>query len=1107
MALRRHVTWTRAGRTLEIPSTGQRVYCAQVAQQNVELADGSFAPYVWSDDARSLRYGDVEARFVGDRIEFRREGELQATTRPRLQRRTFRGWIDEDVRVRVERLADEDSLGPIAYARVALVLESTRATARHILVAGGWSRARADVELRAHLPGEYRVVVEHDLGGAPIAPDTSAGAVGHISARGWRVAWTVDEDRERSVRVTDRGLEIAMPSLRRARGQRRPAEQWISPDTYGPIQITGGSGSTDDGSSRRTAGGFGRTFLPQGNLGGAYDRLLYVDDESPDADMAPYWRFTSVDLGGTPGSIDAGTQLELQRTGASDPGGGANGAIRFRCQASNSPATGADTTDATTGRPVLRTYLTGASDHSFPATATNQTASITAAIDACRSAGYSYDGDSSDAILIQCGAQEAWGITAVSYRVIGYDSAHATGTPAILTIVYTPAAPGGPVEFDGSAAGVATTLASLMVRRALAGSAAGVATASMSLKGPLALAGAASGIATAQGHLTVMRPLAGAAAGVATALATLAEPPPPLPPLGIGVAAAEQEINAISHGGSFTKSTPSTDVTISSVNPSTNTFTATASHGMKSGDGAYRFASTGTLPSPLDDETYYYVRSTGSSTFQVALTGHAAVASTPTLVDITDEGSGTHTLVRTVDTQESGSMFVVGVARGQWNSAPSEAPTDNKGNTYTRIGDTHTYDGWPSARTGMYYAIGDGGADHAWSMQSADFDEVTISAVEIIGGRVVRDHSHVERAGGSATITSNSVTTTGPAVLLAYCWGNGNVSTAGHTFTPGDGWTKIAPASREAWLHENGYIQVSVAYRIVEDAGTYTVTWSSPSNEGGQLYLFAIEDGLTRLAGTAAGVATTSASMSVRRPLAGSAAGQATTSASLTMRRRLAGSSAGVATTSASASVRRSLSGTAEGSATTSAGVNVVRALGGTAAGSATGEAALRVVRPLAGTAAGVATTSASLTVVGDHEVTFAGTSAGFATTAASLTVRRQLAAAAEGAATTSASLAVRRLLGGSAAGVATATANLEIESSRVEFAGTSAGFATTSASLVVRRILAGEAHGVATAVASFAGDDVLEPDDTVTVEPLTTLDVVTVEPPATIDRVVVEAL
>lgn len=68
----------------------------------------------------------------------------------------------------------------------------------------------------------------------------------------------------------------------------------------------------------------------------------------------------------------------------------------------------------------------------------------------------------------------------------------------------------------------------------------------------------------------------------------------------------------------------------------TNLFTCT-DHGLTNGQRIY-VDSSGVLPSPLEDLTFYYIISATSSTFKLALSRGG------TEIDITDTGTGTHSL-------------------------------------------------------------------------------------------------------------------------------------------------------------------------------------------------------------------------------------------------------------------------------------------------------------------------------------------------------------------------------------------------------------------------------------------------------------------------------
>lgn len=83
-----------------------------------------------------------------------------------------------------------------------------------------------------------------------------------------------------------------------------------------------------------------------------------------------------------------------------------------------------------------------------------------------------------------------------------------------------------------------------------------------------------------------------------------------------------------------------------------NTLTATA-HGLQTGDGPVRLTTTGTLPGGLATATDYWVIRSDANTVQLAATFLGAVE-TPTPIDLTSAGTGTHAIVATADTRRAG---------------------------------------------------------------------------------------------------------------------------------------------------------------------------------------------------------------------------------------------------------------------------------------------------------------------------------------------------------------------------------------------------------------------------------------------------------------------
>lgn len=183
---------------------------------------------------------------------------------------------------------------------------------------------------------------------------------------------------------------------------------------------------------------------------------------------------------------------------------------------------------------------------------------------------------------------------------------------------------------------------------------------------------------------------------------------------------------------------------------------------------------------------------------------------------------------------QSGSTILVSVGRGVFSSFA--LPTDNKGNApYRQLGEAHTYTLYPSSGTALYAFEGAaGGSNHVISATTPSSDEITLSAVEVRGTRVV-DHQWREVLRGGPPITSGTVTTSGPATLVAFWWGDHDVR-EDKTARPDGGFQVI-----DSVLASGALVQSAVAVKHVDVAGSYSVTWTATPPQGAQLWLVAVE--------------------------------------------------------------------------------------------------------------------------------------------------------------------------------------------------------------------------------------------------------------------------
>jgi hypothetical protein len=187
------------------------------------------------------------------------------------------------------------------------------------------------------------------------------------------------------------------------------------------------------------------------------------------------------------------------------------------------------------------------------------------------------------------------------------------------------------------------------------------------------------------------------------------------------------------------------------------------------------------------------------------------------------------------DTQPTGSTMIVGVGRGVGSAlTPDErTPTDNKGNSpYLIDGDVEHWSLWPASSATIYtFSNMVGGPGDVISIQAPATDEDTVLAVEVTNATKISSVFVEQR---TAPLTSMSITTSGPAALIAYCWGDNDADM--RTAVPDGNFVVLDSIETQGELVEG-----SVAGEIVTAAGTYDVTWSMTPPQGALLWLIAVE--------------------------------------------------------------------------------------------------------------------------------------------------------------------------------------------------------------------------------------------------------------------------
>lgn len=228
---------------------------------------------------------------------------------------------------------------------------------------------------------------------------------------------------------------------------------------------------------------------------------------------------------------------------------------------------------------------------------------------------------------------------------------------------------------------------------------------------------------------------------------------------------------------------------------------------------------------------------------------------------IQPEGEGsTPAVTSSLNTQESGSSLLVLIAGHADNPG---APTDSFGNLWKPVGEPVVYNGYDERfNARAYLAIAaHGGKGHTVKVDKdgSPSGEITIPFIEVAHAGKLQDVAQnyptpnaASRATNrlmrawqgfkgepdstSSALTSGSVTTTGPATLVAVWLGDAYVYSM--SAIPGDGFKVIDSYLQ---LPPSSGVQAAVAVREVDAAGTYSVTWHGTPAQGAILWLFAFQ--------------------------------------------------------------------------------------------------------------------------------------------------------------------------------------------------------------------------------------------------------------------------
>jgi hypothetical protein len=202
------------------------------------------------------------------------------------------------------------------------------------------------------------------------------------------------------------------------------------------------------------------------------------------------------------------------------------------------------------------------------------------------------------------------------------------------------------------------------------------------------------------------------------------------------------------------------------------------------------------------------------------------------------EGLGTNPVITDpITTQQHGSSLIV--FNGGYSSNALD-PIDNYSNRWKQLGNDVPFGNGYGDRFNVkaYVALAaKGGPGHTVSFikNGNAAGEISVPFIEIKDAGVLKDVSQTYAPTGT-TMSSGTVTTSGPATLIAVWWGDGGVKRM--SAVPNNGFTVIDSYLK---LPDNSGVQCAVAYKQVAAAGRYNVSWQGAPAQGAILWLLAFQ--------------------------------------------------------------------------------------------------------------------------------------------------------------------------------------------------------------------------------------------------------------------------
>ncbi|MFH1458504.1 MAG: hypothetical protein ABIG31_04980, partial [Candidatus Omnitrophota bacterium] len=141
------------------------VYKSSIGQKNIQLADGTYTPYVWDEQNKILKFADSSIHLNGNEWEFWSNNEKVHEIAFYPETKKGEEWQKEVAHAFNFRIKETKTTNAADCIEIAYDLETSNQKSTIALRAGGSNDAQFSFDTEAKQAGEYRLAIEQDSAG------------------------------------------------------------------------------------------------------------------------------------------------------------------------------------------------------------------------------------------------------------------------------------------------------------------------------------------------------------------------------------------------------------------------------------------------------------------------------------------------------------------------------------------------------------------------------------------------------------------------------------------------------------------------------------------------------------------------------------------------------------------------------------------------------------------------------------------------------------------------------------------------------------------------------------------------------------------------------